>query len=327
VAAAAKTKATVTASAKPAAAKPARKAPPEGRSRQGANGAVAPEAAPEVATADVVEVVLAAAPVIGPDGKKILPDIDDSAFEKDLVADPTLKEDEKQGFVLSSTDERDEPEQQVMVAGATADPVKDYLKQIGKVPLLNAAMEVELAKRIEAGLFSEEKLASGSKIARSCSTSSSGSPRTDAGPRTTCSRPTCAWCEPREALHRARHAVPGPDPGREPRSDPRRREVRLHQGLQVLDVRDVVDPQAITRAMADQARTIRIPCTWSRSSTSSPASSGRCCRTSAASRRPRSWPKELDMTPEKVVEVQKYGASRSACTPRWARTATPSSVT
>lgn len=51
-----------------------------------------------------------------------------------------------------------------MVAGATADPVKDYLKQIGKVPLLNAEMEVELAKRIEAGLFSEEKLAKGGKI-------------------------------------------------------------------------------------------------------------------------------------------------------------------
>jgi RNA polymerase primary sigma factor len=47
----------------------------------------------------------------------------------------------------------------VAVAGATADPVKDYLKQIGKVPLLNAEQEVELAKRIEAGLFAEEKLA------------------------------------------------------------------------------------------------------------------------------------------------------------------------
>jgi len=44
-------------------------------------------------------------------------------------------------------------------ASASADPVKDYLKQIGKVPLLNARQEVELAKRIEAGLFAEEKLA------------------------------------------------------------------------------------------------------------------------------------------------------------------------
>ena len=108
------------------------------------------------------------APIIGPDGKKILPDVPDEQFEKDLATDPSIKEDEKEaanaGFVVSSADESDEPEQQVMVAGATADPVKDYLKQIGKVPLLNAEMEVELAKRIEAGLFSEEKLAKGGKI-------------------------------------------------------------------------------------------------------------------------------------------------------------------
>jgi RNA polymerase primary sigma factor len=55
----------------------------------------------------------------------------------------------------------DLPAAQVAVAGATADPVKDYLKQIGKVPLLNAEQEVELAKRIEAGLFAEQKLAEG----------------------------------------------------------------------------------------------------------------------------------------------------------------------
>jgi hypothetical protein len=49
------------------------------------------------------------------------------------------------------------PEQMVMTAGATADPVKDYLKQIGRVALLNAELEVELATRMEAGLFAEEK--------------------------------------------------------------------------------------------------------------------------------------------------------------------------
>ncbi|MCL2785363.1 MAG: sigma-70 family RNA polymerase sigma factor, partial [Propionibacteriaceae bacterium] len=59
---------------------------------------------------------------------------------------------------MSDADETDEPEQQVLAAGATADPVKDYLKQIGKVALLNAEQEVSLAKRIEAGLFSEETL-------------------------------------------------------------------------------------------------------------------------------------------------------------------------
>ncbi|MGI9156249.1 MAG: sigma-70 family RNA polymerase sigma factor, partial [Marmoricola sp.] len=108
----------------------------------------------------VVEVVASA------DGTKVLPDIPDEKFEKDVATDPTLKEeeDESKGFVVSSSDESDEPVQQVMVAGATADPVKDYLKQIGKVPLRNAEMEVELAKRIEAGLFSEEKLAKGGKV-------------------------------------------------------------------------------------------------------------------------------------------------------------------
>ncbi|WP_309031782.1 sigma-70 factor domain-containing protein, partial [Streptomyces alfalfae] len=70
-----------------------------------------------------------------------------------------------QGFVLSDEDEDDAPAQQVAAAGATADPVKDYLKQIGKVPLLNAEQEVELAKRIEAGLFAEDKLANADKLA------------------------------------------------------------------------------------------------------------------------------------------------------------------
>ena len=114
---------------------------------------------------EVVDLGAVVAAAVGPDGKKLLPDIPDEVFEKDVAKDPTIKEDEKKAsFVVSAADDTDEPEQQVMVAGATADPVKDYLKQIGKVPLLNAEMEVELAKRIEAGLFSEEKLAKGGRI-------------------------------------------------------------------------------------------------------------------------------------------------------------------
>ena len=45
--------------------------------------------------------------------------------------------------------------------------------------------------------------------------------------------------------------------------------------------------QAITRAIADQARTIRIPCTWWRRSTSSCASAGGWCRSTGGSRRAR----------------------------------------
>src|SRR6266487_4007595 len=73
----------------------------------------------------------------------------------DGPVDPPDSPDE--AFVYGDDDE-DLPAAQVAAAGATADPVKDYLKQIGKVPLLNAEQEVELAKRIEAGLFAEEKL-------------------------------------------------------------------------------------------------------------------------------------------------------------------------
>ncbi|MDQ2983610.1 MAG: RNA polymerase sigma factor, partial [Actinomycetota bacterium] len=68
------------------------------------------------------------------------------------------EESEEAGFVIRDDDEDDAPAQQVVTAGATADPVKDYLKQIGKVALLNAEEEVELAKRIEAGLYATQKM-------------------------------------------------------------------------------------------------------------------------------------------------------------------------
>lgn len=90
--------------------------------------------------------------------KRSLDEVDDSQFveEKEATLEKELVEEE--GFSLSDQDDADEPEQQVVSAGATADPVKDYLKQIGKVALLNAVQEVELAKRIEAGLFAEERI-------------------------------------------------------------------------------------------------------------------------------------------------------------------------
>ena len=68
-------------------------------------------------------------------------------------------------ILVPGDDGDDLPAAQVQVAGASADPVKDYLKQIVKVPLLTAEQEVELAMRIEAGLSAEEKLAEvGSKL-------------------------------------------------------------------------------------------------------------------------------------------------------------------
>ncbi|CAO5245357.1 RNA polymerase sigma factor [Frankia sp. AgKG'84/4] len=64
-------------------------------------------------------------------------------------------------------EEEGEPADEVTAAtrstaehAGTADLVRMYLREIGKVPLLNAAQEVELSKRVEAGLFAEHKLES-----------------------------------------------------------------------------------------------------------------------------------------------------------------------
>jgi len=71
---------------------------------------------------------------------------------------------EEDAFTIKASEEDDAPAQTVMTAGATADPVKDYLKQIGRVALLNAELEVELATRIEAGLFAEFKITTEKKL-------------------------------------------------------------------------------------------------------------------------------------------------------------------
>ena len=63
--------------------------------------------------------------------KRSLDDIDDSKYDpKQAAKDEAELNKEAQGFVVSDNDDTDEPEQQVMVAGATADPVKDYLKPV-----------------------------------------------------------------------------------------------------------------------------------------------------------------------------------------------------
>jgi RNA polymerase primary sigma factor len=242
------------------------------------------------------------------EAKKALADIDDSVFEKDLETDPTLKEDEKQGFTISEADEADEPEQTVTVAGATADPVKDYLKQIGKVPLLNAEMEVELAKRIEAGLFSEEKLGRENKISAKM-------------------LDELTWIA---------------EDGRRAKNHLLEANLRLvvslakrytGRGMLFLDliqegnlglIRAVEKfdytkgykfstyatwwiRQAITRAMADQARTIRIPVHMVEVINKLARVQRQMLQDLGREPTPEELAKELDMTPEKVVEVQKYG--------------------
>ncbi|MEQ4207178.1 RNA polymerase sigma factor [Actinopolymorpha sp. B17G11] len=217
---------------------------------------------------------------------------------------------EEEGFVLSEDDDTDEPEQQVVVAGATADPVKDYLKQIGKVPLLNAEQEVELAKRIEAGLFAEEKLA----------------PEEGTPPPAEATT-ELEWIA--EDGHRAKNHLLEAN---------LRLVVSLAKrytgrGMLFLDliqegnlglIRAVEKfdytkgykfstyatwwiRQAITRAMADQARTIRIPVHMVEVINKLARVQRQMLQDLGREPTPEELAKELDMTPEKVIEVQKYG--------------------
>ncbi|HUY45251.1 MAG TPA: RNA polymerase sigma factor [Streptosporangiaceae bacterium] len=215
---------------------------------------------------------------------------------------------EEEAFVYGDDDD-DLPAAQVASAGATADPVKDYLKQIGKVPLLNAEQEVELAKRIEAGLFAEEKLADG-----------------------------LDGLEPAARLDMEWIA----EDGRRAKNHLLEANLRLvvslakrytGRGMLFLDliqegnlglIRAVEKfdytkgykfstyatwwiRQAITRAMADQARTIRIPVHMVEVINKLARVQRQMLQDLGREPTPEELAAELDMTPEKVIEVQKYG--------------------
>ncbi|MFC7877600.1 RNA polymerase sigma factor [Isoptericola sp. NPDC057391] len=250
----------------------------------------------------------------------------DDEPENEAVEQPAAKggkagtgkgEDEETGFVVSDTDDDDQPAQQVVTAGATADPVKDYLKQIGKVALLNAEQEVELAKRIEAGLFAEERLSK--DYATYDKTKASADERR-------------MYRDLRWIAHDGKRA----------KNHLLEANLRLvvslakrytGRGMLFLDliqegnlglIRAVEKfdytkgykfstyatwwiRQAITRAMADQARTIRIPVHMVEVINKLARVQRQMLQDLGREPTPEELAKELDMTPEKVVEVQKYG--------------------
>jgi RNA polymerase primary sigma factor len=215
---------------------------------------------------------------------------------------------EENAFTLKASEEDDAPAQTVMTAGATADPVKDYLKQIGRVALLNAELEVELATRIEAGLFAESKLATEKKLEKKL-------------------KRELEWIA---------------EDGKRAKNHLLEANLRLvvslakrytGRGMLFLDliqegnlglIRAVEKfdytkgykfstyatwwiRQAITRAMADQARTIRIPVHMVEVINKLARVQRQMLQDLGREPTPEELAKELDMTPEKVVEVQKYG--------------------
>ena len=211
--------------------------------------------------------------------------------------------------LVSGNDDGGLPAAQVAADGATADPVKDYLKQIGKVPLLSAEQEVELAKRIEAGLFADHKLAEGNGLLR-----------------------------PGQSIDLERVA----EDGRRARDHLVEANLRLvvslarrytGRGMLFLDlvqegnlglIRGVEKfdyakgykfstyatwwiRQAITRAMADQARTIRLPAYMVETVTKLARARRQMLQDLGREPTPGELAAQLDMTPEKVIEVEKYG--------------------
>ncbi len=224
------------------------------------------------------------------------------------LADEATQGKEEDAFTLKASEEDDAPAQTVMTAGATADPVKDYLKQIGRVALLNAELEVELATRVEVGLFAEEKLKYEKKLDKKY-------------------KRELEWLV---------------EDGKRAKNHLLEANLRLvvslakrytGRGMLFLDliqegnlglIRAVEKfdytkgykfstyatwwiRQAITRAMADQARTIRIPVHMVEVINKLARVQRQMLQDLGREPTPEELAKELDMTPEKVVEVQKYG--------------------
>ena len=243
---------------------------------------------------------------------------DDDAKDND-AKDETTEDTEEEAaetlpsgaLVLSLVDDEDEvPVYSSAITGATADPVKDYLKQIGKVALLNAAEEVELAMRIEAGLFAEDKLAD----------------MTPAELKSQLGR-ELTWVA-KDGQRAKSHLL-----GANLRLVVSLAKRYTGRGMQFLDliqegnlglIRAVEKfdytkgfkfstyatwwiRQAITRAMADQARTIRIPVHMVEVINKLARVQRQMLQDLGREPTPEELSRELDMTPEKVIEVQKYG--------------------
>jgi RNA polymerase primary sigma factor len=213
--------------------------------------------------------------------------------------EPFVSGDDGEGF----------PAAQVAGGGASTDPVKDYLKQIGKVALLTAGQEVELAKRIEAGVFADHQLAAGGAVLR-----------------------------PGQGGDLERVA----EDGRRAKNHLVEANLRLvvslarryaGRGMLLLDliqegnlglIRAVEKfdytkgykfstyatwwiRQAITRAMADQARTIRLPAHMVEAVNKLARARRQMLQDLGREPTPGELAAGLGMTPERVIEVRKYG--------------------
>mgnify|MGYP000211216196 CR=1 FL=1 len=243
-------------------------------------------------------------------------DVEDDEDEEEAKSKAPEQPREKGAYVVSDTDDEEEnvipsgnPKRRVIAAGATADPVKDYLKQIGRVSLLNAEQEVDLSERIEAGLYAQHLL----------DTESEGM-----------------------EFKRKRELKWAAADGKKAKDHLLEANLRLvvslakrytGRGMLFLDliqegnlglIRAVEKfdwkkgfkfstyatwwiRQAITRAMADQARTIRVPVHMVEVINKLSRVQRQMLQDLGREPTPDELARELDMPVEKVQEVQKYG--------------------
>ncbi|MFC3735822.1 RNA polymerase sigma factor [Paractinoplanes deccanensis] len=308
-----------------AAASPAAGAPAATEGAAPAKKAAAKKAAPaKAAPGKKAAPAKAAAPgQDGPgDGEEIDPEELAAEIEDVVVDEPAaMVEAAATDAASSATDgdfEWDDEESEALKQArrdaeltASADSVRAYLKQIGKVPLLNAEQEVELAKRIEAGLYAAERL-------RACEEGEEKLERN--------MERDLRWIG-RDGERAKNHLLEA--------------NLRLvvslakrytGRGMAFLDliqegnlglIRAVEKfdytkgykfstyatwwiRQAITRAMADQARTIRIPVHMVEVINKLGRIQRELLQDLGREPTPEELAKEMDITPEKVLEIQQY---------------------
>ena len=215
---------------------------------------------------------------------------------------------EENAFTIKDSEEDDAPAQTVMTAGATADPVKDYLKLIGRVPLLNAELEVKLSLEVEAGLFAEEKLATDKKMDKKLKREyeqlvligrRAKNHLLEANLRLVVSLAKRYTGRGMLFLDLIQEGNLGLIRAVE--------KFDYTKGYKFSTYATWWIRQAITRAMADQARTIRIPVHMVEVINKLARVQRQMLQDLGREPTPEELAKELDMTPEKVVEVQKYG--------------------
>ncbi|GAB7070333.1 RNA polymerase sigma factor [Mycobacterium hodleri] len=258
---------------------------------------------------EVDDVVVEGAAVVDP--KAVKDGADDAAGDDD-ISEPSEKDKASGDFVWD--EEESEALRQARKDAeltASADSVRAYLKQIGKVALLNAEEEVELAKRIEAGLYCTQKMTEFAEAGEKL---------------TTAQRRDYLWiC--RDGDKAKNHLLEA--------------NLRLvvslakrytGRGMAFLDliqegnlglIRAVEKfdytkgykfstyatwwiRQAITRAMADQARTIRIPVHMVEVINKLGRIQRELLQDLGREPTPEELAKEMDITPEKVLEIQQY---------------------